>query len=387
MKLLTNIPETPITEDWAWQTDVMVSDNGTEQRVSLYEFPKRTLGMTLGADNEAEVAALLRTAYTAGGGLSVPFHQAATRLTASAAIGAQAVAFRAARTDLRSGADAILIDRAGRIERVTLAVVSANGATLAAPLKGAWNIRANIVPVWDMYPNGSLVVTRNNPDYVATLKAGLTEFDFMVPFANAFAPVVLPQFNGYPVVHVNSIGTEFEQSYDSGATTIDYGGRAEIRNRWLHTQIVMPRQFLCQRVLQPQSWAMWRAVADYAKGSANPFYLPTFRQDFEVVVMPGGNAATVVFKGTEYAQDFAPFEAFAQLAFELENGGVHYAKVSNCIVVGGNSAVTFAPAIPAGVKPATKVSMLLKVRIADDKISCEHEALHTTLTINLRTAD
>lgn len=386
MKLLPNPPETPINEDWVWQTDVIVSTDGSEQRISLTEFPKRTINVTLGLDSEEEVAAVSRTLMLSGDGLKVPFYQAATRLTAGAAIGAVALAFNAGRTDLRSGGEALIFDRSGAVERVTLAVVSSGGSTLTGPLARAWSRRASIAPVWPVYSNGSLAMTRRNPDYFAEVKIALTELNFIEPFDNEFAEFELPVFGNFPVLLRNAVGSEFEQSYDTGSQTIGFGQRAEIRNLWLHAQVVMPRQFLCQRVLEPSSWAMWRKLADYAKGSANPFYVPTFRQDFPLLAVPIAGAVQVTFKGDEYAEDFAPFEPFRQLAFFLEDGGVHYAAVSNCVLVGGNSRATFAPAIPNGAV-VRKVSLLLKVRIADDRISCEHNELHTMLTINLRTAD
>lgn len=387
MKLLDQVPEIPIAETWQWDTDVIVSDNGTEQRISLMEFPKRSVNLTIGMDTEAEVNKVAARVAGSGEGLAIPFYQAATRLTASAAAGAGAISFNASRTDVRSGAEALIFDRAGRVERVRLAVVSAAGATLAQPLAGAWSRKASIAPIWDCYASGSLAITRNNPDYIASLKASFTEVDFMEPFANEFAAYEFRQFKGYPVLEVNATGSEFEQSYETGATTQEYGQRAFIRNPWLHSQIVMPRQFLCQRVLQPESWRMWRALGDYAKGSTNPFFVPTFRNDFEVLVMPGGNANTVIFKGVEYAEEYAPFEPYRQFAFFLEDGGVQLASLVDFAIIGGNTVAHFTPALPAGVNPAKKCSLLLKVRIADDRISCEHNALHTMLSINLRTAD
>ncbi len=383
MKLLAHPPEVPITEEWAWQSDVMVSTDGTEQRVALSEFPKRTLQYTIGLDTEAEVNAALASLMLAGAGLDVPFYAAATRLTGAAAIGAEALSFVAGRTDLRDGCDALLFDRAGRVERVTIDAVVEAGASLTAPLALAWGAAASIAPIWPCFSTGSLSVARNNPDYVATIKIALTELDFMEPFANEFAEHEFTMFNGYPVLEQNATGTEFEQSYDTGAQTIDFGQRVEIRNPWAHAQIVMPRIFLCQRVLQPATWAMWRAFADYAKGSTNPFYIPTFRNDFETVSI-GEDA--IEFKGSEYADSYASFEPFRQLAFFLEDGGLHFASVSDCAVVGGNSAVEFEPALPNDAV-VTKTSLLLKVRIADGKISCQHEALETMLAINLRTAD
>jgi len=384
MKTFNYVPEIPIGEDWTWNTNVIVSSNGTEQRISLRDEPKRSVSMKWIFDQAAELQHVMMTMMVGGEGVLLPFYQAATRLTASVAAGSNAIAFRSARTDVRSGGRAILFDHTGRVEAVALGAVTAAGAALIAPLGQSWGRRANIAPVWPVYAAGEAVVTRNNPDYAASIALKMNDLDFMVPFANQFAAYPLTMFNGYPVLNVNSIGAEFDQTYDTGVEFTDYGGKVESRNPWLHAQIVMPRVFLCQRVLQPDTWAMWRAFADYAKGSANPFYLPTFRQDFAVAANPGNG--TISFEGTEYNEAYAPFEAFRQLAFVFEDGGVQFAKVADCVAANGRSIVTFAPALPAG-RPLKRVSMLLKVRIADDRISCEHSALETRLTINLRTVD
>lgn len=383
MKLITNTPETPITEVWDWRTDIMVATDGTEQRVSLSEFPKRTLNMIFGLDTEGDVNRFLAVAMLAGGGVDLPFFQAATRLTAGALAGDAALSLNTGRTDLRAGADALLFGPTGAIERVTIATLSAVGCTLAAPLAQSWNRRANIAPIWPMYSTGNLAMTRKNPDFTAEARAAFAELGFMEPFINQYAVFTMEQFNGYPVLPINAVGTEFEQTYATGAEIIEYGAMAEIRNPWLHAQIILPRQFLCQRVLEPNTWNMWRTFANYTRGSANPFYMPTFRNDFERVSNTGN---TVTFKGVEFNDEYAPFEPFRQLAFFLEDGGIHYAKVSDCDVVGGNSVVAFTPALPGGAVVA-KCSMLLKLRIADDKISCEHHSLHTMLSVNLRTAD
>lgn len=386
LKLIANVPEVPIIEEWLWAGEVIVATDGTEQRISLSDMPKRSVNLLYGLDTEEEVVQVTNGMFMAGPGVDVPFYQAATRLTALAEAGDTALAFIAGRTDLRAGSDALIFDASGRRERVTIVAVSAIGATLAGPLVGSWGARANVAPIWPCYSSGQISISRTNPDYSAELKAGFTELGFMSPFANEFAPFVFTIFGDYPVLQVNSIGNTFEQSYDTGAQIIDYGSTVEIRNPWSHAQIVMPRQFLCQRVLQRESWDMWRAFADYARGSTNPFYLPTFRQDFPISIPPVAGGDTFSWKGVEYVEDYAPFEPFKQLAIFFEDGGVHYAAVSNSEVVGGNSVVTFEPALPVGIA-VNKVSILLKVRIADDKISCEHDALQTILTINLRTAD
>lgn len=388
MITLTHVPETPIVEELAWATDVQTADNGNEVRICLRDEPKRTLNLKYVFDNEDD---LRRTRAVAMAALDrpfqLPFFHHATRLTANAAAGAAALALAPAKAELRPGRPALLFDRSGRLEPVTVLAVQPAGVTLTAPLAGAWKRGASIAPVWPVIGGSNATFTRM-PLAGASASLTVTDADFMVPFLNPANVTVLQTFSGLPLLPFNAVGDSFDEGFSNGSSVVDYGGVPYMRSPWSHQQLMLTRTFLCNRVFDRPRWQWWNALFDYMKGSQKPVYMPTFREDFKPLVRPAGGGNSVTFEGTEYADDFFPFAPFKQFAF-FAGAGVHYAAVTACAKVGGNSVVTFAPALPAGAgwQDEQLVSLLLKVRVADDKVSCEHTSLQTRVTLNLRTVN
>jgi hypothetical protein len=390
MKFLLAMPEAPIVEDWFWQTDVQVSDDGTETRISLRDEPKRTIAVKYLFDDDMEYRIVKNVAFDSfDRPFLLPFYQQGVRLTANLNVGGINIACNTARTDLRPGCSAVLYDRTGAREAVTVLSVVPGACVVTAPVSAGWrrDRAAMIAPAWPVYvgPNSSFSRRVLNG---GSLSISASDIAFMVPFVNPQNAAQLPIFDSLPVFATNAIGSEFDESFANGSSIVDHGGIVNVRSPWKHPQIQMSRTFLLNRSWDFPSWQRFVKLADYCKGSQHPFYMPTFRRDFAVsgAIAPG--AVTMDFEGIEYADEFYPFAAFKQFAF-FTRAGVHYAKASNCVKIGGKSRVTFAPALPVGALwgQEQQVSLLLKVRIADDKVSCEHTALQTKATLNLRTVD
>lgn len=384
MRLLYRSFENPVTEEYDWLTNIMTSDNGTEQRAGLLDPPRRMLTPDYVFTSLDDARRLVRDMIFGQTGFLVPaFHQGVKM--SPAAIGARAILFDARKTELRDGMQAFIYDRiADTFEVVTIGVVSANGATLTGPLVGAWGPRAMIAPVWALFGGDNATVSRGNVN--ADIKASMTlnQLSFIDPFLNPFNEAELTYFGDLPLLEINSVGTQFDIAFNTGATLIDYGAAVTIRSRWNYTQEVFSRDFLCQKAVDPAGWEWWRKFLDYCKGSLNPFYLPTFREDFEIVGVAAGDMLTL--RGTDYATEFYPNPAFKQFAI-FTGAGRHYTAVTAVASVGGNTLCTIDPPLPAGAGYATKqgASLLMKTRIDDDKATCLHDPLQTIITLNMRT--
>ena len=386
MKLISQSFETPVTEDYNWLTDTFVSDDGTEQRKSLLDPPRRVLNATYAFTTESDARALVRQMFVAQVGFQIPAWHLAAKI-APAAIGDTAVLFDPLKTELRDGAPAALYDaRSGALAAVTIAAVDGTGASLAAPLAAAWGASARIAPLWTMFGNDNASISRGNTHDNVTANLSLRSLEFIDPFLNPFNTSELSMFGGLPLLVKKPMGSNFDVAFNTGATLIDYGAAVTIRSRWQHSQEQFARDFLCQRVFNPQDWYDWQAFFDYCKGACNPFYMPTFRPDFGIVGTVAG--ATATFKGLDYGQDFFPFAAFKQFSF-FTRGGRHDATVTGVAFVGGNTVCTINPPLPGGEDFAANqiASLLLKCRIADDKVSLSHDFLQTVVTLNIRTVD
>src|SRR6478735_4209838 len=99
MKLLAQIPEQPIKEQWLWLTDVMTSDNAKEQRVCNSDLPKRIHNLNWKFDNVDDLTSHF-TGMVLGAkeAFQVPLYQYGTRLKASAGVGTTTLSIISANT-------------------------------------------------------------------------------------------------------------------------------------------------------------------------------------------------------------------------------------------------------------------------------------------------
>jgi hypothetical protein len=387
MPTLLHTPEAPIGEDWKWQTDVILKDDGTEQSIELSDLPQRLFRTSFVYDDVDELRRDMALTLAFGQPFDAPLWQYQTKLKAPAAMAETVLSILASRTDLRVGDDLYIFDKDGGEVR-TIDALASNSVTLTAGLSRAYGTRAAVCPVRTLYSAGNAALDRLNPDRAARASWTLREVYFNDPFVHEFNEATLTMLGTLPVLEFRPIGTEFNEGVDTGAEVMDFGGALDIRDRWTSPKQNFARRFKSDRVFDPDDWDKWRVFADYAKGSCNPFYLPTYREDFGLVTPPALGGTTLVFEGALYRTDYFPHEAFKGVAI-YTSAGVHYATVTNAINSGGNTQITFNPALPgsAGWNVGTTASLLLKCRIADDRISCNHFPLHTDIELNLRTVN
>ncbi len=365
----------------------MVSDNGTEQRVELLEVPKRTFSHRYTFDTVADIRRELRSMFLFGQSLWLPLFAYQTSLTSGASSSATSLSFAAALTDMRDLGELFLFDTAGG-EFLSIDTVGASATTLLDATSRAYAAGSLVAPAVEVYNFGSGSMGRFNPDDVATASLSFRELAFTYPFLHSFNEEELDTLDGLPILDRRPVGTDFDEDWDTGRQLIDFGGVVSIRDNWSHAQVEFGRRYRCARLQDPADWNWWRAFADYAKGSCNPFYTSTYREDFPVDTAPSLGGTTFKWEGAEYLNDYFPHETFKGVAIETA-AGTHYAQVTDCTLSSGDSLVTFSPALPgsAGWNVDVRISMLLLCRLADDVIDCQHGKARTYLEMTLRTVD
>src|SRR5690606_36648708 len=98
------VPESPLKEEWAWFTDLQTSYDGSEDRIPLNRYPKRTFSGTYVFDTVEYVrrhTALMLRRF--GGTFRFPLYQYQAKLKAPAAVLDTSVSINATRSDLRAG--------------------------------------------------------------------------------------------------------------------------------------------------------------------------------------------------------------------------------------------------------------------------------------------
>lgn len=383
---LSQQPESPISERWVWASDVIMSDNGKEQRISLSPVPARSWGGVFAFDEESDVRRHVSMMFAKfKGAFDWPGWHWLVKLKAKAAVGATTLFCNTARTDFRVGAKAFIRDGA-TFEVVTIDEVNADNVTLVNPTVNAYSARAMICPLYHVYASEGAGFVRRPVNSSATASFTFQEYSGVYPFI--LDPVELTEFDGLPVLDRRATGTEFNHTLLSGIEETRYGtGQPDLRSRWANAQFTSSFAYLSQRMTNPADWDWWRSFADYCRGSVNPFLAPTWRDDLPVFTEAVATGTTVDLVGIEYGDHFWPVESFRRIMFQTPDGRTHYATVTNREIVGGRDRLTFAPALPAGDWTGQIISLLLLYRIADDTVAIEHQNGQSLVTLNLRTTD
>lgn len=382
-------PNFPIIERWMWETDVQRSYNGTEDRIPLLRFPKRSFEGEFSFDSKVDLQRhLAMMTRRFGGEFIFPLFQYQSKLKASVSVGATSLPVTTRRLNLVEGEGAIILEK-NKSEFVTINSISANALGLTAPIANDFTQQAIVCPFATVYPSENATVTRFAIDDVANSSF---EFNERVPrsaLLSAGNTITIDTFDNLPLLPYVPTGGQFDSTLQTGLQPVDYLAQNDLVapwefSQWNSTLTYMWTDF--DRNSEPDRMDWWEAFADEIQGSCNPFLLSTNREDLRIVNGASPSGSTITISGTEYSLHYFAHDAFKRIAISTA-GGVHYAKVTGITVIGGNDRLTFAPALPSGAEwgQDQRVSFLLKVRMADDKLTLTHYGLRTEVTLPVRT--
>lgn len=380
------IPETPITEEWSWITDLSTSYDGTEDRIPLLRYPRRTFTGNYRFDDRADLRRhLAMMTKRFGSEFSFPLFQYMTKLKQRVAAGTDTATVNAKRSDFREGGMALIIE-GSTFELLEVLALTETTVQFTTNLVNSYSARAIVCPVVTVFTNTNASVTRANPDHSATSSFTFIERLPTLPFVSPLNEASLTMFGGLPVLPYVPLGVGFEQAVATGLQAVEYTGVVDLVSPWNYAQWGQNATFKASRIGNVDDWEWWQLFADTIQGSANPFYFPTNRADLEVVTPVAGGGNQVTVKGDEYSQHYWGHPAFNRV-FVDSDAGRHYATVTGIVAVAGNDKLTLSPALPAGTGWTSnqKVGFLLKVRNDNDKITCNHHGLFTEVTMALRT--
>lgn len=381
-------PESPIIEEWRWETDTIISRNGSEDRIPLLRYPKRIFGGRYQFDNKSDLRNQLATMLSNyGAAIQLPLFQYAVPLKAAVSAGANTVTVNSARSDLRVGQRAFV--RGGTtFEVLVVDSISADSVTFTSNLVNSYRKGALVCPLTNAFPSANATISRRNTDSVAFLEYGFTETSLWSPFVDPDNAEELTLFDDLPVLDINSMGTQFDQSILNGMQITDYLNGPDVFDAWSQTKWSAPLKFLCNRVWDLASFKQWFKFLDTVRGSANSFLLPTFREDFEIVTPANGGGSQITLEGSLFSTDYWGLDTYSRIVVDSD-AGRHYTKVTAVSSVSGNDRLTFSPALPSGAgwNSNQTVSLLAKVRIVNDKVRCEHLPLQTVIEFTVQTVE
>lgn len=388
--VLDIIPDVPVNETWSWLSDVMVTTDGTEQRVGLRAVPRRKLDLTVIALGHDEIyKSIKQMLFDFGGQVVIPFYQYLTSVTAPSVAGDSDISFDPARTDMRPGEYILVRNPAMQQQLLKITVLGVGGATLDAPLDIDLPAGSLVAPAFTCVIDNKASMAREAVHTAAQLRLNATVSQARADHSRPGSAMAITTFDGYPVLDRRPLAdTSPKDSFDTGQERFDYQvGSIEQIVRWQFTRTEGGREFLIHRHDNPAEMDYWRDFTDLIVGRLNPFLLPTYREDEYIQETPLDAYNSILIKGSDYATLMWPQAPYQRLVLWTANGPQYVAVVDAVATEEGHSLCTLADPMPsgAGYRNISFISYLLKVRLGSDDVKLEHYARETYLRLNVRT--
>lgn len=381
-------PDFPWEETLRWETNILVSENGKEQRISLAATPEVTHSVSFTTvDNEETtdmVGALFTTARNAP---AVPLYQYATSLRAAVTVGASSIETNVQRGDIRAGDGIVIRARGGLSEPAKVFSVVGDIVTLTGPLQNAFKKGSYVIPTKELTVEPQQTFARER------VQAGTLSFigrprRRTLPFLSAQNTVTLPTLEGYPILDKRPLGND-KQSwiFDSGRRFSEFGRVIFTKDPWGVSRVEMPISFNIDSFFNPQELAFWRTFLDHCRGATKAFLLPTFRQDLAIAETPTEGGGMIVVHGNAVNNTYINTGQLKGLRL-VTQAGVHYVWITSTDVVDETKeTIAFSPSLPLGLEwtNVLEIGLVFLARLKTDEVILRHYPQQTILSTSVRT--
>lgn len=374
---LANLPPWTITPDWKsgvlerleWQTSVLASRVGAEQRFGLRVSPRRTFEVSAvlaGADRSWFDLSLSRVGT---GEWWLPTWHDGSRLSLPLAAGGMTLVMPALDRSFKAPGAALLRGSAASdYEVVEVASVDPGAVNLAAPAVRAWPAGTRVYPL----RRGRLaeqpkVVRRSDG-------AATTQLGFLVTEPDDHPLAILPDtYRGYPVLSVRpDEKSDLDYAYERLTSELDNVSGIPIvldrGGRNLGTQ-----QYAWFAHGRPEHAAL-RGLLYTLQGRLTPVWLPTFFADLTLAAA-ADSAGALVVKRTGYVDFGIGLAGRQDIRIELHDGTAHHRRITNgALTSGGNERLVLDAALPSILQPSAvrRISFMALNRLDQDAIEIAH---------------
>lgn len=369
-------PQLPIGERLEWLTDVQEAYSGAEQRVMVRHKPRQTIEATYLLHEQNEVSRALNTLYgRVGGTIAVPTWWDLRPLLADVAAGGTTVPVDTTHADFRDGGFALLWRSSSDFEVVQIDSVADIELVLVRPLEGDHAAVSTVVVPLQRCLAPDPLPTKRRGVGVTTLEiawASIEPVDLTLPDED------LTIYRGLPVLDdINFMdGTELSEPIQSGALLVDNetgpGARSFRRRR-------MPR------IVTMKGWApetpaevgTLRRLLHALRGRQRSFWLPTFRNDFQLTTAIGSTDVALFVMGAEYQRFIDRASPLGDIAIYLRDGTVFYREIVDVMPGTGAEQLVIDSALGTAVQPedVARISYLMRARLDSDVVAIQHLGL------------
>lgn len=379
------IPEAGITETLEFLTDIIVKGDGTAQAVSLRENPRQTFDMSFKLDEGFARAELdLMLAANQHRVFAVPYWPGEVALTADVAAAATTLSVGTTTyKDFRDTSSVLIFEEGSETyDVIGIDSVSANSITLSAPLANSYSAGARVLPIIPATLSSNLSGSR----YPVNLGELELRFESYGPGVDLASTAAFSSYNSKVLLDdYNSVRGRTPWGFVRRIFVLDSGsGRRAHRSSWLLSSPSEEKAIIAQGA---QAIHEARQLMHALRGRQVTFYLPTFRDDLEVVddMVNGGSELTITWCGyTETANALAPWN---HIRITLTDGTTYEREITASAepdATQTSEILTLGSTWPTDitVEEVQRVEFLKPMRFATDTITIEHDVNNRSARIS-----
>lgn len=334
----------PLVERLEWLTDIMTSYDGTEQRASLRQLPRRSFEFQYCADTAKARRMLDNVIHACGAqAWAVPVWTDGSTLSSQFSAGSTILPASTTNTDYHAGGLAIIMASFDNYEVVEVASVGSGTLTLAEATTQTWPAGALVYPARIGLLDDSTRVSRFTGDSAyGVVRFRLTE-------NNTFTAATETTYRGYPIlaqapVWSKDLTTEYKRKLEA----IDFGVGGFTHN----DESGMPAS------IQAHHWTMvsraevtdFRQFLYARRGKARALWVPTYQPDLQLVAAIVTGSSFINVENSGYSLYIAQAENRRDIRIRLKNGTIFYRRITASIELSASvEQLTLNSAIPANV--------------------------------------
>lgn len=355
--------QTPWTEVLEWKTNVLISNNGSEQRVRVRNAPRQSFGAVYPIQS-TEFARSVNIVYSwLARRWAVPVWSE-TQVIASISAGASVITCDTVNYDIRAGSLIGLWKTDTQNEILEVVSLTATTVTLTTTVQLSYtNALLYPVRIGRVTNNG---VNRNSSGYNASLELTYDIFDNKT--LTVSAPTQYLTYDLYTDETIFDGSDQIDDSFVTRSETTDFGiGIVEQYSPWLYNRIARTYRVVKQGAAEIWAMKLW---LHRRAGKLRPFWLPTFENNFRL-----NHTGLVNNTIRVWADEYRTLgSAHNHIAIKLKNGTWTPRQVTGTSIVDGVTLdVAFnGAALAIDVSQIMVVSFLGLKRLDTDRIEIEH---------------
>lgn len=362
--------------DWArgmserleWSTDVLTAYDGTEQRVKLQEYPRRTFEFAFMA--EGSQRRRLEAALYGWGARSwaLPVWPDGEALTVALAPDDMEVMCSTATRDYHVGGLVIVLADDGSHETAEVESVQADRVVLARPIISAWPVGTMVYPA----RIARLPDTQSISRFTGSVSYGPVRFE--CEDVSEWTPATGTTYRGVPVMTdkpnwVDDIGLDFVRKLSA----LDFGsGKRAYADESGMPEIVQTHRWLLDGRTELANFRAWL----YARaGKFAAVWVPTWADDLIVTAPVGASAVNIDVEHTHYVRHMAQAMHRRDIRIQLASGAVHYRRITASVDVNATTErLTIDSAIGTALQPGdiVQVSFMAICRLDSDGVEISY---------------